>query len=292
RSSSGITLQPRQVGKKLVVFCDEINIVSQDEYGTQKVITLMRQMVTRQGFYSSKYSQWIHLQDVVFVGACNPPSDAGRFEFSPRFLSNCSVLYIDYPSEESLHVIYGAMLDYALRRVPQCRQLKSQLCSGMVQVYQYVQSTFTVKSQAHYIYSPRELTRWIRGLNEFVKQIEDCLPEDLVQLWFYEAQRLFQDRLVESQERQEFGQHLVSLTQQIFDVDLSSVLVDKPLLFSTWMNRTLSRVDGDDLKAYVAARFKTYQEEELDAHLVIYDEMIDHALRIDRVLRQPQGHLL
>ena len=35
-----------------------------------------------------------------------------------------------------------------------------------------------------------------------------------------------------------------------------------------------------------------FYEEELDVPLVVFDEVLEHVLRIDRVLRQPMGHLL
>lgn len=35
-----------------------------------------------------------------------------------------------------------------------------------------------------------------------------------------------------------------------------------------------------------------FYEEELDVPLVLFDEVLDHVLRIDRIFRQPQGHLL
>lgn len=40
------------------------------------------------------------------------------------------------------------------------------------------------------------------------------------------------------------------------------------------------------------ARLRVFREEELDVKLVIFDEVLNHILRIDRVLRQPLGHLL
>lgn len=39
-------------------------------------------------------------------------------------------------------------------------------------------------------------------------------------------------------------------------------------------------------------RMRQFAEEELDVKLVMFDQMLDHVLRIDRVFRQPQGHLL
>ena len=46
------------------------------------------------------------------------------------------------------------------------------------------------------------------------------------------------------------------------------------------------------LKSESKARLKVFYEEELDVPLVLFNEVIDHVLRIDRIFRQPQGHLL
>lgn len=35
-----------------------------------------------------------------------------------------------------------------------------------------------------------------------------------------------------------------------------------------------------------------FYEEELDVPLVLFNEVLDNVLRIDRIFRQPQGHLL
>jgi dynein heavy chain 1 len=51
-------------------------------------------------------------------------------------------------------------------------------------------------------------------------------------------------------------------------------------------------VDREELRSYVKARLRVFYEEELDVQLVLFDEVLDHVLRIDRIFRQPQGHLL
>jgi len=48
--------------------------------------------------------------------------------------------------------------------------------------------------QPHYIYSPREMTRWVRGICEALRPLETLSIEGLVRIWAHEAQRLFQDR--------------------------------------------------------------------------------------------------
>ena len=51
-------------------------------------------------------------------------------------------------------------------------------------------------------------------------------------------------------------------------------------------------VHRQELRDYVKARLKVFYEEELDVPLVLFDEVLEHVLRIDRIFRQPQGHLL
>ena len=80
----------------LVVFCDEINLPENDTYGTQRVIMFMRQLVEQGGFWRDD-NVWIKINRIQFVGACNPPTDAGRVELSSRFMRHVPLLFVDFP---------------------------------------------------------------------------------------------------------------------------------------------------------------------------------------------------
>jgi dynein heavy chain 1 len=80
----------------LVVFCDEVNLPENDLYGTQRVIMFMRQLVEQGGFWRDD-NVWIKTNRIQFVGACNPPTDAGRVELSSRFLRHVPLLLVDFP---------------------------------------------------------------------------------------------------------------------------------------------------------------------------------------------------
>lgn len=58
------------------------------------------------------------------------------------------------------------------------------------------------------------------------------------------------------------------------------------------MSKDYRSVDREELRKYVIARLKIFNEEQLDVPIVVFDSVLDHILRIDRVLRQPLGHLL
>lgn len=46
--------------------------------------------------------------------------------------------------------------------------------------------------QPHYVYSPREMSRWVRGICEALRHLEALAVEGLVRIWAHEALRLFQ----------------------------------------------------------------------------------------------------
>ena len=193
-------LAPVQLEKWLVLFCDEINLPDVDKYGTQRVISFLRQIVEHGGFWRPAAAAggvvqcWVKLERIQFVGACNPPSDPGLKPLSHRFLRHVPIVYVDHPGETSLKQIYGTFNRAMLRLVPSLRTYADPLTNAMVEFYLLSQERFTQDMQLHYVYSPRELTRWVRGISEALHPLQSLPVEGLVRLWAHEALRLFQDR--------------------------------------------------------------------------------------------------
>ncbi|CAJ0587193.1 unnamed protein product, partial [Mesorhabditis spiculigera] len=292
RTPNGVVLAPSQLGRWLVIFCDEINLPSPDKYGTQRVISFLRQLVELNGFYRTSDHSWVSLERIQFVGACNPPTDPGRHPMTLRFLRHVPVVYVDYPGKPSLEQIYGTFNFAMLRMAPACRSIADALTAAMVEVYLASQKQFTQDQQPHYVYSPRELTRWVRGICEAIAPLDNVKPEDIVRLWAHEALRLFQDRLVTEEERNWTDDLIDSTAEKYFaGVDVKTAL-KRPILYSCWLSKQYLPVTQEALRQYVKERLKVFYEEELDVRLVLYDKMLDHVLRIDRIYRQQQGHLL
>eukprot|EP00457_Paulinella_chromatophora_P000017 gb/GEZN01000017.1/.p1 GENE.gb/GEZN01000017.1/~~gb/GEZN01000017.1/.p1 ORF type:complete len:4783 (-),score=794.37 gb/GEZN01000017.1/:118-14466(-) len=299
RTTHGMVMSPVSATKRLVIFCDEINLPANDAYQTQAVITFLRQLTEQGGFWSGLPDlQFIKLERVQFIGACNPPTDAGRVDLSARFLRHTPLLFVDFPGIPSLRTIYGSFNRALLKLIPTLRTLWEALTEAMIDVYSASQGRFTTDAQAHYVYSPRELTRWVRAMYEAIKPLAtsgEVFAVDanyIVRLWAHEAFRLFQDRLVEVNERKWTDDLIDKVAKKHFSgLNLIEVL-SRPILFSNWLSRNYVSVDQEELRKHVRSRLKVFNEEELDVKLVLFDEVLDHILRIDRVLRQPLGHLL
>ncbi|KAI9501195.1 dynein heavy chain [Coemansia spiralis] len=292
KTPSGVVLSPVAIGRWLVVFCDEINLPAPDHYGTQRVISFMRELIERGGFWRASEHQWVTLERVQFVGACNPPTDPGRVPLSHRFLRHAPLVMVDYPGEHSLLQIYGVFARAMLKVQPQLRAYADPLTRAMVDVYLSSQRRFTPDQQAHYVYSPRELTRWTRGIFEAIRPLEMLNVEGLVRLWAHEGLRLFQDRLVDVSERKWTDDKIDEVARQHFPTIDLRVALERPILFSNWLTRNYVPVDREELRDYTRARLRVFYEEELDVPLVLFNDVLDHVLRIDRVFRQHQGHAL
>ena len=302
RTPAGLVMQPNSANRWLCLFADEINLPANDEYGTQHVITFLRQLAEQGGYWRPSDLAFVKLERVQIIGACNPPTDAGRVALSSRFLRHCPLVFVDFPALPSLRMIYGTFNRALLKLVPTLRSYAEALTDAMIEVYSRSQARFTPDLQSHYVYSPRELSRWVRALYEAMKppetaggggaQSTSMSATDLVRLWAHEALRLFQDRLVERSERDWTDACIDDVARKHFPaVDLKAALA-RPILFSNWLTRQYSSVGQEALREHVKVRLRVFNEEELEIRLVIFDEVLQHILRIDRVLRQPLGHLL
>lgn len=290
RGSSSLVLRPHTSrssstsgGAKLMIFCDEINLPKQDAYGTQSVLSFLRQILERGGFWKPRTNAWVTCERIQFVGACNPPTDVGRVALSPRFLRQVPILFVDFPAQSSLDQIYGtflsgivALLPFELRQPYVTEPLL--LPHVLTTIYHWNQSTFD--TQPHYVYSPRELSRWIRGIYEALVHLKepDFSSRDFLQLVFHEGLRLFMDRLVTVEERVMCSDFMTVTFERAFphDFDPKPVL---PLYYSNWLSRQYQQVTREALWHHVEARLKVFYEEQLDIPLILFDDVLDHIVR-------------
>lgn len=294
-SPDGLVLQPNKQSYRdsqwLVVFCDEINLPEADEYGTQRVIMFLRQLTERGGYWNND-CRWVTLRRIQFVGACNPPTDAGRVTLSERFLRHAPLMLVDYPTEPSLKHIYRCFNHALLKPHFNVRSNVDPLNNAMVDFFLRNQARFTQDVAPQYVYSPRELSRWVRAMYEAIEPLEAMTNEDLVRLWAHEALRLFHDRLITDEEKQWCEEQVDEVARIHFPgVDLVQCL-QRPMLYTNWLKKTYQSTDRNELRAFVSARLRVFYEEELDVPLVVFDDVLEHVLRIDNVLRSPMGHML
>lgn len=296
-SPEGLTLQPNSQSyseeKWLLVFCDEINLPETDKYGTQKVIMFIRQLTEQGGFWNND-CKWIILKRIQFIGACNPPTDTGRVALTNRFLRHSSVLLVDYPAEESLKQIYRTFNTTILKNFAALKTKVEALTNAMVEVYTANHDQFKPEAAPQYIYSPRELSRWVRALYEAVtlSDASKLTYEELIRLWASIGYHLFQDRLVTDAERKWCDSKIQEIAVKHFKGADITKAVAKPIMYTDWISGNYQSCKIDDIRVYISGKLKVFYEEVMDVPLVLFDDLIEHVIRIDYVLKNPLGHLL
>ncbi|KAJ8297986.1 LOW QUALITY PROTEIN: hypothetical protein KUTeg_024517 [Tegillarca granosa] len=185
------------------------------------------------------------------------------------------------------------------------------LAGSMVQLYDQLKSRFTVDDYSHYLFTPRDLTKWCLSLLRYdlTAGSKEGSSDHLLEIWAYEARRLFRDRIVGSDGLGKFDSILMSVIRSDWSANIfDSMETD---FFVTWGARSesggvavgagaplppngkpLGKLSGDDLKAVIEKGFKHFSRENRDLDILIFKEVLDNMARVDRVLTMPGGSLL
>jgi dynein heavy chain len=285
-------------GKHLVVFLDDLNIPAVDKYGTQQPIALLKLLIEKGGFYDrGKELNWKNLRNVQFVAAMAPPGGA-RNVTDPRFLSLFNIVYIPVPSTDTLSNIYSTILGSHLEPFHDGIKEVGQLLTGAtLKLYNSILAALpATPSKFHYLFNLRDLSRVYEGL---------CLTsldkfdtrESFVRLWRNEALRVFSDRLISKEDRKFVSDKLTELIAEFYPEEAFSAL-SNPLVFGDFkVSDDSIRVLEDyknyeGVKPYFEETLLNYNEKNIPMNLVLFDDAIEHLIRILRVIRRPRGHAL
>ncbi|CAL8251349.1 unnamed protein product [Boreogadus saida] len=288
------------VGKRLLVFIDDLNMPRVDDYGTQQPIALLKLLLDRGGMYDrGKELNCKLLKDLGFIAAMGE-AGGGRNEVDPRFLSLFSVFNIPFPQEEALHLIYASILrghtkpfDANIQNV--CD--KVTFCT--LELYKaIIKDLPPTPSKFHYIFNLRDLSRVYNGLT--LTNAERILTvTQFVRVWRNECLRVFHDRLINEKDKSLVQGHLKNLIEEHFKSDLEAAMRD-PILFGdyrTALNESEPRVyediqDYDAAKALFQEILEEYNETKSRMNLVLFDDALEHLTRVHRIIRMDRGHAL
>jgi len=134
------------------------------------------------------------------------------------------------------------------------------------------------------LFTPRDLTQWVVSLlrYKFSSESSASSSEEVLEVWSYEAKRLFRDRLVGEKAQKTFDGLLSSILMSEWSIDFGSGDDVESVYYVTWgatpsntatdqaqkYGRSLGRLDASDLKDVVAKGILSYSE------CIVYTEII------------------
>ncbi|CAB4037622.1 dynein heavy chain 6, axonemal-like [Paramuricea clavata] len=290
------------IGKKVVIFVDDLNMPKLDTYGAQPPVELLRQYQDFKGFYDREKLFWKEIKDVIICAACAPPG-GGRNPVTPRFIRHFSMFSIPTSAEHTLKHIFKSIVSGFLTEFPnEVRTAAEAIVASSVEIYMRMSTDLLpTPAKSHYIFNLRDLSKCIQG----VLQADPGTVRDYSQifrLFCHEAQRVFHDRLINDEDKRYFNTILAEMSQKHFSQTVDPELFEsKPILYGDFMKMGADPADRMYEELTDMNKLQTILNDYLDdfnlnsskeMRLVFFMDAIQHVTRISRMVRQPRGNAL
>ncbi|XP_028942182.1 dynein heavy chain 3, axonemal-like, partial [Antrostomus carolinensis] len=300
------------LGKKAIIFVDDLNMPAKEVYGAQPPIELLRQWIDHGYWYDKKDTSKINIIDVLLVSAMGPPG-GGRNDITGRFTRHLNIVSIHSFDDEILTKIFTAVADWHFSKgfEPVFLRLGKIMVQATMVIYKMAVDNFLpTPSKSHYVFNLRDFSRVIKGVL-LCPHTHLQGGDKLIRLWIHEVYRVFYDRLVDEEDRKVFFQMVQETTTNSFKQSFNKVLSHLSSTEEISDDNIRSLFFGDylkpdsNVKAYdeitdleqLTAVMEYYLEEynnisKAPMSLVMFKFAIEHISRICRVLKQDNGHLL
>jgi dynein heavy chain len=230
------------MGKKGIIFVDDLNMPQKEIFGAQPPIELLRQWMDYGGWYDLESAEktFKQIQSIRFVAAMGPPG-GGRNSITDRYTRHFSTVYVTPYSVDSLKYIFSNALEslFMSHKTPsfgkQVVSLKDSLVVGTIEMYDNVTKSFKpTPTKSHYTYNLRDVSKVFQGIF-FANPKGIRNDSEMVKLWAHECIRVFHDRLISPEDRDKFMKILKSTCEEKFKREWDKLVTVSPLLFSSFV---------------------------------------------------------
>jgi len=285
------------LGKRCLIFVDDLNMPAKEKYDAQPPIELLRQWMDTGGWYDRKEGVFRHLIDLNFISAMGPPG-AGKPYITPRYERHYNLIFITPFETESLVRIYESIMKWFLGKMPGAVAGAAQsVVKATLDVYQGISAEMRpTPATPHYTFNLRDLSKVHQGICMCDKR---SLPavDDLAKCWAHECHRVFYDRLVTKEDCAWFADTIKTATKEHFKKDWKSLVKIEPQVWCDFMDSKAAYYqECSDPAALVEVinsllmDYNTMAKRGMD--LVMFMAAAQHVCKIVRVLKTPLGNVL
>ncbi|XP_031357040.1 dynein heavy chain 6, axonemal isoform X2 [Photinus pyralis] len=299
------TLLGAPIGKRVVLFVDDVNMPKLEKYGAQPPIELLRQFLDFGGLYDREKLFWKAIVDVVITAACAPPG-GGRNPLTPRFVRHFGMFFIPPPNEYSLKAIFKAIMrGFLFDFANPVRDLADSLVNAAVDVYNRIaEDLLPTPAKSHYVFNLRDLSKCVQGV---LQADSGSLREanQIMRLFYHECLRVFHDRLINDEDKSYFYFLMKEVCGRSFGTPVLQ-LPDEPiihhppiLLFGDFIVFGAAREDRIYEELQDVNKLKNMLQEYLEdynlttskeMHLIFFVDAMEHTCRLSRILRSERGN--
>ncbi|XP_050560802.1 dynein axonemal heavy chain 3 isoform X6 [Spodoptera frugiperda] len=303
------------MGKKCLLFVDDLSMPQKEQYGAQPPLELLRQWIDHGHWYDLKDMVRQEVVDVLFVSAMLPPGGGSNL-ISSRLTRHMLLVTLDSFEDNTLNKIFGTIMDWHFSKgfIEALQRQAKAIVAATMEVYKAVTLQFLpTPSKCHYLFNLRDFARVIKGILLVpATHMKDL--NKLVILWIHEAYRVFYDRLADDADREKLYDVVYKAVYNNFRVHMDAVLQEMGyipegekcgnrhacnIFFGNYMEPDADPKIYDQVLSLedMASKMEYYLEEynvvtSSPMALVMFRYALDHISRCTRVLLQDNGNLL
>ncbi|XP_068605783.1 dynein axonemal heavy chain 12-like [Brachionichthys hirsutus] len=303
------------IGKKCVIFVDDVNMPASEVFGAQPPVELLRQLLDHGHWFDVADTSQINLVDLQLIAAMGPPG-GGRNAVPVRFLRHFNVISINPFSDGTMVHIFSTLMRLSLTKngfPDEYFTVGDQIVNATMEVYKKAMlKLLPTPAKSHYTFNLRDFSRVIQGCMLLRRGALDS-KQTMIRLFVHEVFRVYYDRLVDDKDREWMYQLMRSVVQDHFQESFDHVfdhlkegseLVEedmKNLMFGDFMNPDLEQEERLYAEVSSIKSFSDVAQSSLEEYnrmnkkamnLVIFRYVLEHLCRISRVLKQPRGNAL
>ena len=238
------------VGKRCIIFIDDLNMPAKETYGAQPPIELLRQWFDHGNWYDRKDTSELRLVDTQCLAAMGPPG-GGRTQITPRFARHFNSIAINSFDDSVMERIFFSIINWHFETHGFERsivELGQRVLAGTMKVYKNaLANLLPTPAKTHYTFNLRDFARVIQGI---VMSSPDAYKDDssIIRLWTHEIYRVYYDRLVSDDDRKWLFDCVKETINTSFQVDLDQ-------LFNHVASGPGNCVQEEDMRAVIFGDF-------------------------------------
>ncbi|XP_026333697.1 dynein heavy chain 1, axonemal-like [Hyposmocoma kahamanoa] len=191
--------------KRQVFFIDDLNMPALEVYGAQPPIELLRQFMDFSGWYDRQnIGEFRLLVDVGIVAAMGPPG-GGRNPVTMRLMRHFHYISFTEMEYSSKYTIFSTILKSWTKNFASNVTVREEpILKASIEIFSsMVEELLPTPAKSHYTFNLRDLSKVFQGIL-MVKPDQIKEENDVIRLWYHEHQRVYQDRLVNDEDRRWF----------------------------------------------------------------------------------------
>ncbi|KAK7113097.1 dynein beta chain, ciliary-like [Littorina saxatilis] len=284
--------------KRLIYFVDDLNMPEVDQYFTVQPHTFMRQHVDHRHWYDRVKLSLKEIHNTQYVACMNPT--AGSFTIDSRLQRNFAVFAVSFPNLDALYTIYSSILSQHLALAGftgVVQRFSSHIVQGAVALHNRITTTFLPTAvKFHYVFNLRDLSNIFQGI---LFSGPDCAKtnNEMIRLWVHEAERVYRDKLVETEDIVLFDKVVKDVIKKNFEEADENVVFKQPNIYCHFAeglgdSKYMPCSDWGKLNKLLVDALDAYNEMNSAMNLVLFEDAMMHICRINRILESPRGNAL